>query len=238
MRGCFGTARACGRSPVPAALRVSEADRDRVTAGRCESAVDELARALLQDMAGERLRPPHRRRDRPNFRRLGAGVSALADLRSIVRFVCETLAPNLARTTDETRNLLTALEGNYVPAGPAGSPSRGMAHVLPTGRNFYTVDPRGLPTPAAWTIGAALAEQPLSRHRAEAALPRKYCAEHLGHADHAHRWRRLRAGSRVAGRAAALGGRQSAYQWRRGDPPGRTRTAADRCHAAGERLLP
>src|SRR5262249_53817989 len=41
--------------------------------------------------------------------------------------------------------------------------SRGMAHVLPTGRNFYTVDPRGLPTPAAWTTGAALAKASLGR---------------------------------------------------------------------------
>ena len=42
-----------------------------------------------------------------------------------------------------------------------------MAHVLPTGRNFYTVDPRGLPTPAAWSTGAALAREALARHFAE-----------------------------------------------------------------------
>jgi cobaltochelatase CobN len=42
-----------------------------------------------------------------------------------------------------------------------------MAHVLPTGRNFYTVDPRGLPTPAAWTTGSALAREALARHFSE-----------------------------------------------------------------------
>ena len=42
-----------------------------------------------------------------------------------------------------------------------------MAHVLPTGRNFYTVDPRGLPTPAAWTTGASLADAALRRFFAE-----------------------------------------------------------------------
>ena len=52
-------------------------------------------------------------------------------------------------------------------AGPSGAPSRGMAHVLPTGRNFYTVDPRGLPTPAAWTTGAALADAALRRYSDE-----------------------------------------------------------------------
>ncbi|MFL6600070.1 MAG: cobaltochelatase subunit CobN [Steroidobacteraceae bacterium] len=94
-------------------------------------------------------------------------ADALDDLRTTLRFACEVLAPNLARTTDETRNLLAALEGRYVPAGPSGAPSRGMAHVLPTGRNFYTVDPRGLPTPAAWTTGVALANAAL----------RQYCDE-------------------------------------------------------------
>jgi cobaltochelatase CobN len=88
---------------------------------------------------------------------------ALNALRAVLNFACATLAPSLASTTDETRNLLAALDGRYVPAGPSGAPSRGMAHVLPTGRNFYTVDPRGLPTPAAWTIGAALADAALRR---------------------------------------------------------------------------
>jgi cobaltochelatase CobN len=94
-------------------------------------------------------------------------TAALADLSQTLEFACATLAPNLARTTDETRHLLKALDGGYVPAGPSGSPSRGMAHVLPTGRNFYTVDPRGLPTPAAWSTGAALAQQAVARHVAE-----------------------------------------------------------------------
>jgi cobaltochelatase CobN len=94
---------------------------------------------------------------------VGLSAGALHDLRATLRFACEVLAPNLARTTDETRNLLAALDGRYVPAGPSGAPSRGMAHVLPTGRNFYTVDPRGLPTPAAWTTGVTLADAALRR---------------------------------------------------------------------------
>ncbi|WP_197340232.1 cobaltochelatase subunit CobN, partial [Ralstonia solanacearum] len=57
--------------------------------------------------------------------------------------------------------------GGYVPAGPSGAPTRGMAHVLPTGRNFYSVDPRSLPSQAAWRIGTALANEVLARHRQE-----------------------------------------------------------------------
>jgi cobaltochelatase CobN len=132
-----------------------------VTVGQVRTAVDELARTLLQDLAGcdfstARIADVIERRLTPS-----------EELSRTLRFVCETLVPNMARTTDETRLLLAALDGAYVPAGPAGSPSRGMAHVLPTGRNFYTVDPRGLPTPAAWSTGSALAREALARHFAD-----------------------------------------------------------------------
>ena len=73
--------------------------------------------------------------------------------------------PNLHRTTDEIANLLAGLDGRYVPAGPSGAPTRGMAHVLPTGRNFYAVDPRALPSAAAWQVGQELAREVLDRYR-------------------------------------------------------------------------
>ena len=64
-----------------------------------------------------------------------------------MQWVCDWLVPNLARATDEIDNLLTGLAGRYVPAGPSGTLTRGGAHVLPTGRNFYALDPKALPTP-------------------------------------------------------------------------------------------
>jgi len=90
-----------------------------------------------------------------------------APLRATLTFVCSTLAPNLARTGDEISNLLHALDGGYVPAGPSGAPTRGMAHVLPTGRNFYSVDPRAIPSMAAAHVGTQLAHEVLQRHLAE-----------------------------------------------------------------------
>jgi cobaltochelatase CobN len=83
-------------------------------------------------------------------------------------WVCSTLIPALRRTPDELANVLAAVDGRYVPAGPSGAPTRGMAHVLPTGRNFYSVDPKALPTPLAWEVGCRLAAALLERHRAEA----------------------------------------------------------------------
>jgi cobaltochelatase CobN len=88
-------------------------------------------------------------------------------VRTVLSFVCERLVPALRQTTDEISHLLAGLEGRYVPAGPSGAPTRGMAHVLPTGRNFYAVDPRTLPSAAAWHVGQELAREVLERYRAE-----------------------------------------------------------------------
>ena len=53
----------------------------------------------------------------------------------------------------EINGLMTALDGRFVAPGPSGAPTRGRPDVLPTGRNFYSVDTRTVPTPAAWTLG-------------------------------------------------------------------------------------
>ena len=91
----------------------------------------------------------------------------LAEIKQTLDFVCQRLIPDLGRTGDEISNLLHALAGGYVPAGPSGAPTRGMAHVLPTGRNFYAVDPRTLPSQIAWQVGEQLALRLLERHLAE-----------------------------------------------------------------------
>jgi cobaltochelatase CobN len=64
----------------------------------------------------------------------------------------------------EMRGLLAALDGRFVPPGPAGAPGRGRTDVLPTGRNLYSIDPRAVPTRTAWEIGRRTAEALLTRH--------------------------------------------------------------------------
>ncbi|MCH8799752.1 MAG: cobaltochelatase subunit CobN [Chloroflexi bacterium] len=76
----------------------------------------------------------------------------------VLNFVTDTLHPALLRTTDEIGNLLRGLNGEFVPAGPSGAPTRGMANILPTGRNFYSVDPKTIPSPTAWDMGVGLAD--------------------------------------------------------------------------------
>jgi cobaltochelatase CobN len=84
-----------------------------------------------------------------------------------LRWVCDRLVPALRRTPDEVGAVLRALDGRHVPAGPSGAPTRGMAHVLPTGRNFYSVDPKAVPSPLAWEVGCKLADALIERYRAE-----------------------------------------------------------------------
>ena len=85
------------------------------------------------------------------------------DLEKAVRFICDTLSPNIDRTTDEMSNLQDGFCGQFVPSGPSGAPTRSGADILPTGRNFYTLDPESVPTRASWDTGCRMAEQMISR---------------------------------------------------------------------------
>ena len=64
----------------------------------------------------------------------------------------------------ELQSLLDGLEGSFVPAGPSGAPSRGRLDTLPTGRNFFSVDNRSIPSPAAWTLGEKSAQAFVERY--------------------------------------------------------------------------
>ncbi|MFA8442137.1 cobaltochelatase subunit CobN [Yoonia sp.] len=64
----------------------------------------------------------------------------------------------------EGKALLTALSGQFVPPGPSGAPTRGRMDVLPTGRNFYSVDSRAVPTPTAWALGWKSANLLIEKH--------------------------------------------------------------------------
>jgi cobaltochelatase CobN len=82
-------------------------------------------------------------------------------------YIANFLVPALEATTDELNNTVSACMGGFIPPGPSGSITRGMADVLPTGRNFYSVDPRTLPSPASWRVGVALGDALLERYLKE-----------------------------------------------------------------------
>jgi len=84
-----------------------------------------------------------------------------------LQWIQQTLLPNLIKSDREIINLLRALDGKYIPSGASGAPTRGRPEVLPTGRNFYSVDIRGIPTETAWEVGSNAAEVLIERYTQE-----------------------------------------------------------------------
>lgn len=94
-----------------------------------------------------------------------ADVSAWPRTAAVLADVRQRLGPRLdACGEQEMTQLLRGLQGRFVPPGPSGAPSRGRPDVLPTGRNFYSVDTRAVPTPTAYAMGALAAERVIERH--------------------------------------------------------------------------
>lgn len=86
--------------------------------------------------------------------------------KTVLEYIENDLRPRVAESGDaELNGFLTALDGRFVEPGSSGAPTRGRLDVLPTGRNFYSVDTRTVPTPAAWTLGWKSAELLVERYR-------------------------------------------------------------------------
>ncbi len=85
-------------------------------------------------------------------------------IEKVLDYIATTLAPNIDATVDELSAILCASDGGFVSPGPSGAPTRGMADILPTGRNFYSVDPQAIPSQAAWKVGVAQADALLERY--------------------------------------------------------------------------
>ena len=88
----------------------------------------------------------------------GSDASDQAEISAELNWIRDRLLPDLQNTTQEMSYLLHGLAGGYVPAAPSGAPTRGRPDVLPTGRNFYSVDIRAVPTESAWDVGRKAAE--------------------------------------------------------------------------------
>ncbi len=128
--------------PRPAALVSVSDDRWR-SHGDTVERLELLAAALIGGQKAE---------DWPQTNAVLGGITA--DVRPRVR----RCGPN------EDANFLTALAGAFVPPAPSGAPTRGRLDVLPTGRNFFSVDSRAIPTPTAWKLGWKSANLLIEKH--------------------------------------------------------------------------
>ncbi|MGW1491678.1 cobaltochelatase subunit CobN [Streptomyces sp. NPDC002402] len=143
-----------GTSSLPGlreALGLDESAATRTTA----DAAEEKARELVQAMEDAGWNPDA----------VPAGHGP--EVAAILDFASREVVPRLAGTTAELDHAVHALNGGFVPAGPSGSPLRGLVNVLPTGRNFYSVDPKAVPSRLAWETGQALADSLLERYRTD-----------------------------------------------------------------------
>ena len=112
----------------------------------------ERLEALAQALVGRRRRCPDQ----------------WARTRAVLEEVDARIRPAVERCGEaEIRGVLTALDGRFLEPGPSGAPTRGRPEVLPTGRNFYSVDTRTVPTPVAWRLGWKSAALLVERHRQE-----------------------------------------------------------------------
>lgn len=84
--------------------------------------------------------------------------AVLAEIRDVVLPLIQSCGPN------EGMGLLTALDGRAVAPGPSGAPTRGRLDTLPTGKNFFSVDSRAVPTPTAWALGWKSANLLIEKH--------------------------------------------------------------------------
>lgn len=99
-----------------------------------------------------------------------AAAEQLSDDETVVKilqFAATEVVPRLRQTDNEIKQVLHALDGGFIAAGPSGSPLRGLINVLPTGRNFYSVDPKAVPSRLAWETGQAMAESLAARYLAD-----------------------------------------------------------------------
>ncbi|WP_246341558.1 cobaltochelatase subunit CobN [Streptomyces physcomitrii] len=136
------------------ALGLDESAATRTTADAAEA----QARALVEAMEAAGWDPAAAAE---------AGAGHGEQVVAILEFAAREVVPRLAATTAELDHAVHALNGGFVPAGPSGSPLRGLVNVLPTGRNFYSVDPKAVPSRLAWETGQALADSLLERYRTD-----------------------------------------------------------------------
>ncbi|MCL2401281.1 MAG: cobaltochelatase subunit CobN, partial [Oscillospiraceae bacterium] len=85
-------------------------------------------------------------------------------LKKCLNFVVNEIKPRLNATTDEMKYFEHGIDGRFVSPGSSGAPSRGNATILPTGRNFYMIDPTTVPSRSAWETGKLLGNQLIQRY--------------------------------------------------------------------------
>jgi cobaltochelatase CobN len=127
--------------------------------GQAIAAIEEFAIAAIAHLIGHD--------SLTTFQGVENGLKIGPQTQEELDWIRHQLLPNLQQTRQEITALLHGLDGGYIPSGPSGAPTRGRSEVLPTGRNFYSVDIRAVPTESAWAVGRKAAEALIERYTQE-----------------------------------------------------------------------
>lgn len=134
--------------PKPTALKMQTSTQTQTTWRTVGDTVERLEQLAEKLVAGSTL--PEKNWPEKN----------LNETKKVLSYIKDDLAPMLANCGEsEINGVITALDGKFLEPGPSGAPTRGRLDVLPTGRNFYTIDTRTIPTETAWKLGKQSAEQ-------------------------------------------------------------------------------
>jgi cobaltochelatase CobN len=142
-----------GQAQAVPGLRAALGLKENAEATNAVDAIEAIARDLVEQMDKADWDPAR-----------AAELHDDTEVQRVLEFAATQIVPRLARTTDELDAVVHALDGGFIAAGPSGSPLRGLVNVLPTGRNFYTVDPRAVPSRLAWQTGQAMAESLVAKY--------------------------------------------------------------------------
>ena len=160
--------------PRPTELAAVSPDPWR-TNGDTVERLELLASQLVKELSSG-IRPPSRTHARekaqvpPSPVPMDTGEGADKRMRAmalegVLNNIEQSIRPALAACgPSEMAALLKGLAGRRVVPGPSGALTRGRLDVLPTGRNFFSLDNRALPTPTAWKLGQKSTLELLKRH--------------------------------------------------------------------------
>ncbi|WP_294663469.1 cobaltochelatase subunit CobN, partial [uncultured Fusobacterium sp.] len=75
-----------------------------------------------------------------------------------------TVLPKIRGVVREKESTIKGAEGKFIIPGQSGCPTRGNINILPTGTNFYAIDPNKIPSRASWKVGMQLGDKLIERY--------------------------------------------------------------------------
>lgn len=95
---------------------------------------------------------------------LGYEIKKIEFIETLAKNIKNRILPKLKATKRELTSVKKGIEGEFILPGQSGCPTRGNIDILPTGTNFYAIDPNKIPSRAAWKTGVMLGEKLLERY--------------------------------------------------------------------------